>query len=153
MLKPAPETSTGAAEWGAITGTLADQTDLDTALGAKANTAALSSYAPLASPALTGNPTVPTQAAGNDSTRAASTAFVATAIAARKYAETIGDGILSSFTVTHNLDTTDITVITFDIPTGQGPVGLYPTILDADSVLMEAISPPDINQYRVVIHG
>lgn len=33
-------------------------------------------YAPLASPALTGNPTVPTQSAGNSTTRAASTAFV-----------------------------------------------------------------------------
>lgn len=32
--------------------------------------------APLASPTFTGNPVVPTQAAGNDSTRAASTAFV-----------------------------------------------------------------------------
>lgn len=37
--------------------------------------------APLASPALTGNPTAPTQTAGNNSTRLATTAFVATAIA------------------------------------------------------------------------
>ena len=35
-----------------------------------------------ASPALTGNPTVPTQTAGNNSTRAASTAFVQAALAA-----------------------------------------------------------------------
>lgn len=35
-----------------------------------------SNYAPLASPALTGNPTAPTQAAGNNSTRLATTAFV-----------------------------------------------------------------------------
>lgn len=38
--------------------------------------------APLASPALTGNPTAPTQAAGNNSTRIANTAFVQAAIAA-----------------------------------------------------------------------
>lgn len=38
-------------------------------------------YAPLASPALTGNPTAPTQTAGNNSTRLATTAFVQTAIA------------------------------------------------------------------------
>ena len=37
--------------------------------------------APLASPAFTGNPTAPTQAAGNSSTRIATTAFVDTAIA------------------------------------------------------------------------
>jgi hypothetical protein len=43
--------------------------------------AALALKAPLADPAFTGNPTVPTQTAGNNTTRAASTAFVATAIA------------------------------------------------------------------------
>ena len=37
--------------------------------------------APLASPALTGNPTAPTQTAGNSSTRIATTAFVGTAVA------------------------------------------------------------------------
>ncbi|WP_020616156.1 phage tail protein [Paenibacillus daejeonensis] len=37
-------------------------------------------FARLASPALTGNPTAPTQAAGNSSTRLATTAFVTTAI-------------------------------------------------------------------------
>lgn len=60
----APATST---LWGTIGGTLASQSDLDAALGAKA---------PLASPALTGNPTAPTQAALNSTTRIASTAFV-----------------------------------------------------------------------------
>ena len=40
----------------------------------------LSSYATLASPALTGNPTAPTQTAGNNSTRIATTAFVSTAV-------------------------------------------------------------------------
>lgn len=39
-------------------------------------------YAPLASPAFTGNPTAPTQTLGNSSTRLATTAFVAAAIAA-----------------------------------------------------------------------
>jgi hypothetical protein len=41
----------------------------------------LTVLAPLASPALTGNPTVPTQAATDNSTRASSTAYVTTAIA------------------------------------------------------------------------
>jgi len=49
------------------------QTEMTTALGLKAN---------VESPALTGNPTCPTQAMGNNSTRVASTAFVAAAIAA-----------------------------------------------------------------------
>lgn len=38
--------------------------------------------APLASPALTGNPTAPTQTAGNNSTRVATTAFVQAALSA-----------------------------------------------------------------------
>jgi len=41
---------------------------------------ALDLKAPLASPGLTGNPTAPTQAVGNDSTRIATTAFVKAAI-------------------------------------------------------------------------
>jgi len=40
----------------------------------------LDTKAPLASPALTGNPTAPTQTAGDDSTKIATTAFVETAI-------------------------------------------------------------------------
>jgi hypothetical protein len=43
--------------------------------------AAVASLAPLASPALTGTPTVPTATAGTNTTQAASTAFVATATA------------------------------------------------------------------------
>jgi len=41
------------------------------------STSVAATYAPLASPALTGNPTAPTQTAGNNSTRLATTAFVA----------------------------------------------------------------------------
>ena len=59
-----PVTSTA---WGAITGTLSAQTDLQTALDLKA---------PLASPALTGTPTAPTATAGTSTTQLATTAFV-----------------------------------------------------------------------------
>ena len=50
--------------------------------------------APLASPALTGNPTAPTQASGNDSTRIATTAFVKDAVGA------VSAGEISSGSVT-----------------------------------------------------
>lgn len=43
----------------------------------------LAGKAPLASPALTGNPTAPTQAAGNNSTRLATTAYVVNHAVAR----------------------------------------------------------------------
>lgn len=61
---------------------LSAQSYKDAAQGAAADIlTALDAYAPLASPALTGNPTAPTQAPGNNSTRIATTAFV-TALAA-----------------------------------------------------------------------
>lgn len=118
---------------------------------------ALTNYAPLASPALTGSPTAPTQASNDSSTKLATTAFVATvaaaAVATRKYAANVGDGVASAYTITHNLNTLDITVYTWEIATGMGPVGGYPTLLSANTILLEFISPPDPAQYRVVIHG
>lgn len=60
---------------------LSNYTDAEVAAEAAARAAADALLAPLASPALTGNPTVPTQAPGNNSTRAASTAFVTDAVA------------------------------------------------------------------------
>lgn len=74
-------TKPGGGVWGGITGTLAAQTDLSTALADKVDAADLSAYAPLASPALTGTPTAPTQVAGNNSTRLATTAFVVASFA------------------------------------------------------------------------
>ena len=77
--------ASGASAWADITGkpstfppdahtqAISTITDLQTALDGKA---------PLASPALTGTPTVPTATGGTNTTQAASTAFVAAAIAA-----------------------------------------------------------------------
>jgi len=62
-----PATSTA---WGAITGTLSAQTDLQTALDAKS---------PLASPTFTGVPAAPTATAGTNTTQLATTEFVTTA--------------------------------------------------------------------------
>lgn len=55
-------------KWGRITGTLSDQTDLQSALNLKA---------PLSSPTLTGTPTAPTATPGTNNTQIATTAFVA----------------------------------------------------------------------------
>jgi hypothetical protein len=59
--------SGGGGTWGSITGTLSSQTDLQTALNAKA---------PSASPALTGVPTTPTQATNDNSTQIVNSAWV-----------------------------------------------------------------------------
>lgn len=75
-----PQGATGSGTtfaWGAATGTLSDQTDLNNALAAKA---------PLASPVFTGNPTAPTATPGDNDTSIATTAFVTAAIAAGGFA-------------------------------------------------------------------
>jgi hypothetical protein len=63
----------GSSAWGDITGTLSDQTDLQTALDAKA---------PSVSPAFTGTPTAPTPSAGDNSTKLATTAYADAAVTA-----------------------------------------------------------------------
>ncbi len=60
-------TVSGGGTWGSITGTLSAQTDLQTALNAKA---------PLASPTFTGDPRSVTPATGDNDTSIATTAFV-----------------------------------------------------------------------------
>lgn len=64
-------------------GTLAANSDSKVATQ-KATKTALDLKAPLASPALTGSPTVPTQSAGDNSTKAASTAYADNAVAKQK---------------------------------------------------------------------
>ena len=140
----------GGAAWGGITGTLGDQADLQTALDAKGDDADLALKAPLASPALTGNPTAPTQSAGNDSTRVATTAFVSTAVASRTHAQTIGNGTDSAYVVTHNLGSDNIITMAWDVATGAGPAGIYPTKLDDDSTLWEAAAPVMVDEFKVV---
>jgi hypothetical protein len=66
-------TAGGTAAWGGITGTLASQTDLNSALSAKA---------PLASPTFTGVPAAPTATGGTNTTQIATTAFVQAAVSA-----------------------------------------------------------------------
>ena len=171
--------SSGASAWGAITGTLTDQTDLTAALALKAPLASpaltgtptaptqaggnsstriattafvageLTSYAPLASPALTGTPTVPTQSVGDSSTKAASTAFVASAMAARKYSATFGDGVETVFTITHNLGTEDVLVQVRDA--GSLDASAYPAVTNANTVTITYLAPPAADSKRVTI--
>lgn len=69
-LTPSAAFATVAARLAALDATVAAKAD------AAATSAALALKADVASPALTGNPTAPTQAPGNDTTRIATTAFV-----------------------------------------------------------------------------
>jgi len=76
--KIAPSSTVSATELGYLDGvTSAVQTQLDSKLS---TSTASSTYAPLASPALTGTPTAPTATAGTNTTQVATTAYVGTAI-------------------------------------------------------------------------
>ena len=76
--KIAPSSTVSATELGYVDGvTSSIQTQLDSKL---ATATASSTYAPLASPALTGTPTAPTATAGTNTTQVATTAYVGTAI-------------------------------------------------------------------------
>ncbi len=77
--KIAPSSTVSATELGYLDGvTSAIQTQIDSKL---ATATAASTYAPLASPALTGVPTAPTAAANTNTTQIATTAYVQTEIA------------------------------------------------------------------------
>ena len=76
--KIAPSSTVSATELGYLDGvTSAVQTQIDSKL---ATSTAASTYAPLASPALTGVPTAPTATAGTNTTQVATTAFVKAAV-------------------------------------------------------------------------
>ncbi len=97
------------AAWGAITGTLSAQTDLQNALNLKA---------PLASPAFTGTPTAPTQSPGDSSTDIATDAFVATSFAPLASPSFTGTPVVPGYAKTGTLVSGN-----YASATGAGTVG------------------------------
>ena len=69
------------------------------------------------------------------------------------YAETIGDGVNTAFTITHDLDTTDVMVQVYDLDAAPypEPVGCEVEVVDADSVRVTSLSAPATDQYRVLV--
>lgn len=80
-----------------VTNSLVIVTNAALRVGATNVTDELALKSPLASPALTGNPTVPTASAGDNDTSAASTAFVTAAVAVGNTNHTAGKTIASFF--------------------------------------------------------
>jgi hypothetical protein len=100
--------------------------------------------------ALTNNPTAPTQAASNDSTRIATTAFTQDAIDARSYAVSIGDGTNTSYTITHGLGTRDVIIQLYDASS-------YDTVFadvvrtNTTQATISFASAPTTNDVRVLV--
>jgi hypothetical protein len=76
-----------------------------------------------------------------------------TAVVVKKYAANVGDGTATSYVVSHNLGTKDVTVAVYDNSSPYAEV-----ICDVQHTSTTAITllfsvAPTSNQYRVVVHG
>jgi len=91
---------------------------------------------------------------GQGAAGAATTNQVAinTDVVVRKYTTVIGDGATTSITVTHSLNTRDITVGIYDAST-YAEVMCDVTHTTVNTVTFAFSIAPSSNAYRVVIHG
>lgn len=137
----------------------------DTAiLTEKAVSTLLALKAPLASPALTGNPTAPTQDATDNSTKIATTAFVKTAVsgassgsvkceAYNNPALTPTDG-RCTWEVTHTLGTTKIISEIYEVSTGTKVImDTEATSSTKFTIRLNASSNVAANTYKVILIG
>jgi hypothetical protein len=91
--------------------------------------------------------------AGTGITVGADTVSIDTAVVVTKYAASVGNGSATSYTVTHNLGTKDVTVAVYDNSSPYAEV-----ICDVQHTSTSAITllfsvAPTSNQYRVVVQG
>lgn len=75
-----------------------------------------------------------------------------TAVAVRKYGTTIGNGALTSFTITHGLGTLDVIVAVYEVSTGA-LVECTVTVTSTTVVTLVFTVAPTTNQFRVVVHA
>lgn len=70
-----------------------------------------------------------------------------------KYAASVGNGSNTTFTVTHNLNTTDVIVQIKEVAGGKAVVYADIVITDANNVDVTFTVAPTSNQYRVIVIG
>lgn len=71
----------------------------------------------------------------------------------RKYAASIGDNSATTFTVTHNFDTKDVTVQIFENGASHAQIEADVEHSSTSAVTIKFASAPDTDEYRVVIVG
>ena len=91
--------------------------------------------------------------AGTGITTTGGTTNIDTSVVVTKYSANVGDGSNTSYTITHNLGTRDVTVAVYDNSSPYAEV-----ICDVQHTSTSAITllfsvAPTSNQYRVVVHG
>lgn len=78
---------------------------------------------------------------------------VDTSVVVRKYAQAIGDGSTTSFTVTHNLGTQDVTVAVYTNSGSYDEIMVDTQHTSTNAITLIFASAPASNAYRVVVHG
>lgn len=76
-----------------------------------------------------------------------------TAVVVRKFAVDVGNGALTSITVTHNLNTKDVTVGVYDNTTPFAEMMVEVQHATVNTITLIFAVAPTTNQYRCVVHG
>lgn len=91
--------------------------------------------------------------AGTGIAVSAGIAAVDTSVVVRKYATDIGDGVLTSFTVTHNLGTRDVTVAIRTVASTYDMILTDWAATTTNTITVTFATAPSSSQYRVIVHG
>jgi hypothetical protein len=91
--------------------------------------------------------------AGTGISVAADAVAVDTAVVVRKYAETIGDTSTTQFTITHNLETEDVTVaVRYASGTKEMILTDWRTT-SSNAIRVDFATAPATNEFRVIVHA
>jgi hypothetical protein len=76
-----------------------------------------------------------------------------TAVVVRKYAVDLGDGTATSYTITHNLGTRDVTVALYEVASPYAEVVADVEHATTNTITVKFTLAPTTDQFRVVVHG
>lgn len=81
------------------------------------------------------------------------TVAIDTSVVARKYAANVGNNVLTSIAITHNLGTRDVSVSVAESASPYSKVECDVEMTDTNTVTLKFAVAPTSNQYRVVVIG
>jgi hypothetical protein len=91
--------------------------------------------------------------AGTGITVNANDVAIDTAVVVRKYAVSLGDGSATSYTITHNLGTRDVTVALYEVASPYAEVLADVEHTTTNTITVKFTLAPTTDQFRVVVHG